>query len=77
MGKEINKTLFGAKSLTTEEAEAKRDEHGENILTPPARTPLWKLYLEKYNDPIIRILIIAACISLFIAVIEKRIISRR
>jgi len=71
MGKEINKTLFGAKSLTTEEAEAKRDEHGENILTPPARTPLWRLYLEKYHDPIIRILIIAACISLFIAVIEN------
>ena len=26
----------------------RRDEHGENILTPPARTPMWKLFLEKF-----------------------------
>ncbi|HLL47108.1 MAG TPA: HAD-IC family P-type ATPase, partial [Longimicrobiaceae bacterium] len=37
--------------------------HGANVLTPPERDPWWKLYLEKFDDPVIRILIIAGLLS--------------
>ncbi len=53
----------------TQVAEARR-EHGWNILTPPKKQSLWRLYIEKYNDPIIRILLLAAAISLALAVAE-------
>ena len=54
--------------LTAAEVERSRAEHGENVLTPPERTSMWRLYLEKYEDPIIRILLVAAVISLGLAV---------
>ena len=54
--------------LTSTEVERSRAEHGENVLTPPKRTSFWRLYLEKYEDPIIRILLVAAVISLGLAV---------
>lgn len=41
------------------------------MLTPPQRTSLWKLYLDKYRDPIIQILLVAAFVSLILAFIEK------
>ncbi|KAA6325849.1 Calcium-transporting ATPase 1 [termite gut metagenome] len=44
--------------------------YGENILTPPKKEPLWKLFLEKFEDPIIRILLIAAFLSLGIAIVN-------
>lgn len=48
-----------------------REKNGANLLTPPKRTSLWKLYLEKFDDPVIRVLLIAAMFSLLISVIEK------
>lgn len=48
-----------------------RQKYGDNVLTPPQKVSLWKLYLEKYHDPIIQILIVAALISLGLAFIEK------
>lgn len=57
--------------LTDEQAEASRQKYGKNILTPPARTPLWKLFLEKFKDPIIRILLAAALLSLIISIIHN------
>ncbi len=57
--------------LTASEVEASRREHGENLLTPPKKTPMWRLYLEKFQDPIIRILLVAAFISLVLAIIEN------
>ena len=47
---------------------ASRERYGENILTPPARTPMWKLFLEKFSDPIIRILLVALLLSVAVAV---------
>ncbi|MEQ8808860.1 MAG: cation-transporting P-type ATPase, partial [Imperialibacter sp.] len=44
---------------------------GNNLLTPPERDPLWKLFLEKFEDPIIRILLIAAFLSLIISVVHN------
>ncbi len=57
--------------LTDEQVKLSREQHGKNVLTPPQRTSLWKLYLDKYRDPIIQILLVAAFVSLILAFIEK------
>ncbi len=57
--------------LTDEQVRQNREQFGRNVLTPPARTSLWKLYLDKYRDPIIQILLVAAFVSLILAFIEK------
>ncbi len=53
--------------LTTEQVEESRRLYGENVLTPPERTSLWKQFLEKFEDPIIRILLIAWVLSMVIS----------
>ncbi|WP_337933987.1 calcium-translocating P-type ATPase, PMCA-type [Hallella sp.] len=53
------------------QVEVSRSQHGENVLTPPRRTSYWKLYLDKYRDPIIQILLVAALVSLLLAFIER------
>ncbi len=53
--------------LTTQQVEESRRKYGENILTPPARESLWKKFLEKFEDPIIRILLIAWVLSMVIS----------
>lgn len=57
--------------LADEQVKQSREQHGKNVLTPPQRTSLWKLYLDKYRDPIIQILLVAAFVSLILAFIEK------
>ena len=47
-----------------------RQQYGDNVLTPPKKTSLWKLYLDKYRDPIIQILLVAALVSLVLAFVE-------
>ena len=62
-----SKVLSG---LSTAEVQESRQQHGENVLTPPQRRSLWQLYLEKYEDPIIRILLVAALVSLALAFVS-------
>lgn len=57
--------------LTENEVLRSRRENGINLLTPPKRPSLWKLYLEKFEDPIVRVLLIAAVLSLIISLIEN------
>lgn len=57
--------------LSDEQVKQSREQHGRNVLTPPQRTSLWNLYLDKYRDPIIQILLVAAFVSLILAFIEK------
>lgn len=57
--------------LTDEQVKQSREQHGKNVLTPPQRTSLWNLYLDKYRDPIIQILLVAAFVSLILAFIEQ------
>ena len=57
--------------LNEAEVKASRKRFGENTLTPPPRTPLWKLFLEKFKDPIIRILLVAAVLSLIISIMHN------
>ena len=66
-----NFTKYNLDGLTDAQVSESRDRYGENVLTPPKKTSLWKLYLEKYNDPIIKILLVAACVSLLLAFIES------
>ena len=56
--------------LTDQQVIENRKKYGVNLLTPPKRPSLWKLYLEKFNDPVIRILLIAALFSFIISIIE-------
>ena len=56
--------------LTDSEGLKSREKYGVNLLTPPKRTSLWKLYLEKFEDPVVRVLLIAAVFSFIISVIE-------
>lgn len=53
--------------LTKQEVEESRRLHGENVLTPPEKTSLWSQFLEKFEDPIIRILLVAWALSMIIA----------
>ncbi len=56
--------------LTLAQVEASRQANGSNVLTPPKRDPWWKLYLEKFEDPVIRILIIAAVITIAVGMVD-------
>jgi len=57
--------------LNDEQVEESRRINGSNLITPPQRDPLWKLYLEKFSDPVIRILLIAAFLSLGISLMHR------
>ena len=74
MNKRRNIRTF-AGEMTDSEVIISRERHGANVLTPPPETPLWKLYLEKYQDPIIRILLVAACVSLILAFIDHEFVE--
>lgn len=55
------------KGLNDQQVALNREKFGKNELTPPAKTPLWKQFLEKFSDPIIRILLIAWILSIGVA----------
>ena len=56
--------------LSAPEVLKSREEHGENVLTPPRRQSMWRLYLEKYEDPMVRILLVAALVSLLLSLVR-------
>ena len=58
------------KGLTAEQVEQSRHEHGDNTLTPPKKEPLWKLFLEKFQDPIIHILLITLALSVAVSLYQ-------
>lgn len=64
--KTINK-----KGLSSKEVEQQRAKYGVNLLTPPKQTPWWMLYLEKFKDPIIIILLFATTISLVVGIVDN------
>ena len=47
-----------------------RAAFGLNILTPAAKTPLWRRFLDKFKDPLIIILLIAGVLSVGISCYE-------
>lgn len=58
------------KGLTSEQVVENRSKYGSNVLTPPERTSLWKQFIEKFEDPIIRILLIAWVLSMIISAVH-------
>ena len=67
----VTKDDYYHSGLTDEEVLRSRERYGTNLLTPPKRPSLWKLYLEKFEDPVVRVLLFAAILSLGISVIEN------
>ena len=62
---------FDRNGLTEEQVQESRAKYGVNLLTPPKRPSMWKLYLEKFQDPVIKVLLVAAVFSLVISIIEN------
>ena len=56
--------------LRQEEVEKSRAKYGDNVLTPPEKESLWKQFLEKFSDPIIRILLIALLLSVAVSLYQ-------
>ncbi len=52
--------------LSAEAVLASRQRYGSNALTPLPREPLWRKFLEKFDEPIIKILLAAALLSMFV-----------
>ncbi len=65
------KTDYMQMGLNDAQVELSRQQHGRNLLAPPKRQSAWKLYFDKFKDPIIRILLIAAALSLIIGIYEQ------
>lgn len=61
---------FHYSGLTDAEVAESRRAHGVNVLTPPAKEPLWKRFLEKFGDPLIIILMVAGVLSIGISCYE-------
>lgn len=57
--------------LSPQEVEQSRTTNGANRLTPPPKTPMWRLFIEKFNDPVIRILLLAAVLSLVVGIVHS------
>ena len=53
--------------LNKQQVEESRNRYGENVLTPPKKASLWSQFIEKFEDPIIRILLVAWFLSMVIA----------
>lgn len=51
------------KGLDDSQVAESRQRYGVNMLTPPKKKSVWLLFFEKFNDPIIRILLIALALS--------------
>ncbi len=58
------------KGLSAAEVIKSREDHGVNILTPAQKEPMWKIFLRKFSDPLIIILIVAGVLSVGISFYE-------
>lgn len=65
-----NETYYHS-GLSEDEVQINRAKYGDNLLTPPKSPSLWKLYLEKFQDPVVKVLLVAAIFSLIISFIEQ------
>ncbi len=64
------RTETGVSGLDSGRVAGMRSRYGANAMTPPVRDPLWKQYLEKFDDPVIRILLLAVAVSTIVALIQ-------
>jgi len=66
----MSQDITALRGLNENEVEESRRKYGENVLTPPEKDPLWKLFLEKFKDPLIIVLLIAGVLSVLISLYE-------
>jgi P-type Ca2+ transporter type 2C len=64
------KTMTGDSGLALSRIAEMRERYGANEMTPPVREPLWKQYLAKFDDPVIKILLLAVAISTVVAIVQ-------
>lgn len=62
---------FDPQGLSSSRVAESRQRYGANVITPPADASAWRLLAEKFRDPIIRILLLAAVLSLVIGCVER------
>lgn len=62
---------YNPRGLAPQEVAASRERHGDNVITPQKDVSAWLLLLDKFRDPIIRILLLAAVLSLVIGFIHR------
>ena len=67
----MSKRKLYLKDCLSSGSDAVRNGVGKNIIPPPEKDPWWKLYLEKFKDPVIKVLLFAAVLSLGISIIEN------
>ena len=53
--------------LNSKQVEASRLKYGHNVLSPPKRVPLWRQFLDKFDDPLIKILLVALLLSILLS----------
>ena len=68
----------GAQGLSDEEVLARRETYGMNCMPKKDKVPLWKRFIEQFDDKMVHILLAAAGISVFFSpeVKEKSFQSR-
>ena len=62
------KETFKIKGLTEQQVAESRAKYGQNVLTPPKKRSLWLQFLDCFNDPLIKILLVAFALSVGIAI---------
>ncbi len=58
------------RGLSDPDVERSRNLNGANVLSAPCKAPLWKVFLVKFTDPLIIILLIAGVLSVCISLYE-------
>lgn len=58
------------RGLTGQQVLESRQKHGANVLTPPPEESLWKLFFDKFKDPLIIVLLAAGVLSILISIYE-------
>ena len=66
----VKKNRLTYHGLTSQQVETNRQKYGTNVLKPPKRDPAWKLFLEKFEDPVIQILSVAAIIAIAVGMVQ-------
>lgn len=67
----MSKRKLYLKDCLSSDSDAVRNGVGKNIIPPPEKDPWWKLYLEKFKDPIIIVLLVVFFFSILVAVYES------
>lgn len=57
--------------LSTDEVSRRQQEYGLNELAKEEKTSVWKLFLEQFDDALVKVLLLAAVVSFGLAVFQE------